>query len=460
MPALDRLLNNHLLCQELRGDQPRAGVLRLTHRSIDTRFVAYRERLNIDTERPIYLCTEHNDIVSLHGNVSSGPGWRSRNSDEPRTTQFQEVTSNLAIIGDRPWTESDHVVVATFELRDTDDVFKNKEAIQRLSKSTLETIPREPLLIAAGPRFTTSVRYKFSYAFDREAVSDIEPYFHVQFENPTSIYEYYDAVTCIAQFAACATGMPHPVESIELYQRPWAPHGADRSAHPDSYSAHYLRGGDYQTERDQLPGTSVWHARRSDDLETLQRAIAAWIGRHDQWRAANAMMMAAIGSRTVLSADRIINACRWLESLPNATSLPCVDDAGIESISEAARSKAAELGYANLSQRISGVLKPIGNENHADRFERLVSSIEKNFGTPIAGDGLVDDLSKAIWFRNRCAHGNFLPASETEQRSFLRSTLAMEAFCFLMMISELPIELTQVGRIANHRIVRDYCLCY
>ena len=182
MPALDRLLNNHVLCRELRGERQRTGLLRLTHHSIDTRFVAYTERLHIDTEHPIFLRTEHNDVVSLYGNVSSGPGLRSRNSDVPLSTQFQEIASNLAIIGDQPWNDGDHVVVATFDLRGADHIFKNRDALQRLSKSSLETIPREPLLTAAGPRYTVSIRYKFSYAFDREAVSDIAPFVHVEFE--------------------------------------------------------------------------------------------------------------------------------------------------------------------------------------------------------------------------------------------------------------------------------------
>ena len=243
---------------------------------------------------------------------------------------------------------------------------------------------------------------------------------------------------CVAQFAACATGVAHPVETIELYQRAWPPHDADPSAHPAPYIAHYLRTSDYLAERDQPTGTSVWHAHRSDGLDTLQLALTEWIARYDQWRAANAMMMGAINSRTVLSADRIVNACRWLESLLNAASLRSIDDPSVESISAAARGRATELGYANMAQSIDGALKRVGTETHAERFLRLASSLNRTFGGPIAGDRLVDDLSKAIRFRNRCAHGNFLPASEEEERAFLRSTLAMEAFCFLMTLRARP----------------------
>jgi hypothetical protein len=460
MPALDRLLNNHVLCRELRGEQARTGLLKLTHHSIDTRFVAYSERLHIDTEHPIFLRTEHNDVVSLYGNVSSGPGRRWRNSDVPLTTEFQEITSNLAIIGDQAWNESDHVVVATFDLCGADHIFQNSDALRRLSQSTaFETIPRAPLLTATSPRYTASIRYKFSYAFDREAVSDIAPFVHVQFEDPTSIYEYYDAVMCLAQFAACATGVAPAVQTVELYQRAWAPHDADPSAHPAPYFAHYPRAPDYLAEQNQPPGISVWHAHRSESLDALQRALTEWIQRYDQWRAATAMMMGAIHSRAVLSADRIVNACRWLESLPNATPSPSIDVSSIESISAAARGRAAELGYTSLGRRIDGALKRIGTENHAERFVRLVGSLNSSFGGPIAGDRLVDDLSSAINFRNKCAHGNFLPASEEEERAFQRSTLAMEAFCFLLTLKDLHFDPMETHRIENHRIVRDYRLC-
>ena len=119
----------------------------------------------------------------------------------------------------------------------------------------------------------------------------------------------------------------------------------------------------------------------------------------------------------------MINACRWLEFLPNAASLRGIGDADIEGICEAARSKAVELAIVRPAHCRRAQTHWHRN---AERFARLISLIEKSFGGPIAGDRLGDDLSKAIGFRNRCAHG-FLPASEAEQRAFLRSTLAMEA---------------------------------
>ena len=147
-------------------------------------------------------------------------------------------------------------------------------------------------------------------------------------------------------------------------------------------------------------------------------------------------------------------------TLSRTPPLRTIDDPSIESISAAARARAAELGHANLSRSIDGALKRIGTETHAERLGRLACSLNKSFGRPIAGDRLVDDLSKAIRFRNRCAHGNFLPATEEEERAFLRSTLAMEAFCFLMTLKDLPFDLMQAGRIENHRIVRNYHLCH
>jgi hypothetical protein len=163
----------------------------------------------------------------------------------------------------------------------------------------------------------------------------------------------------------------------------------------------------------------------------------------------------------VVSSERLINACRWLEEIPDAKPQYVLSNEHIDAISAAASSKAHELGHdPMIGERIAGAIKRVRAESSEQQFSRLVAMIERTFGNGILPENAVSHLKRAISFRGRSAHGHFNPESDAEYRSFSKSTRAMEALCYLLTALGLPISEEGIKRFKSNSLIRDYHTSY
>jgi hypothetical protein len=180
-----------------------------------------------------------------------------------------------------------------------------------------------------------------------------------------------------------------------------------------------------------------------------------------EWKKSNILMMTSFGLKNEISAERLINAYRWLEDIPIAQAKNALSDKDIETVSAAATKKALELGYPPImGRRIEGAIKRVKAESAEERFTRLVTMIEKKFGRGMLESGVVAQLKRAMQFRGKVAHSHFNPESDAEFRAFSKSTRAMEALCYLLTALDLPISEKGMRRIGSNPLVRDYRLAY
>jgi hypothetical protein len=185
------------------------------------------------------------------------------------------------------------------------------------------------------------------------------------------------------------------------------------------------------------------------------------MNRTAEWKNAYQMMMRSFALKGVISAERLINACRWFEEIPIAQIHNALTDEHIEAIAAAATHKAQELGYLpTIRERIAGAIKWVKAESAEERFTRLVALIEDRFGKGTLEEGAVAHLKRAIQFRGRTAHGHMNPKGDAEFRAFSKSIRAMEALCYLLTALELPISGAGKKRIRSNPLVQDYRLAY
>jgi hypothetical protein len=171
--------------------------------------------------------------------------------------------------------------------------------------------------------------------------------------------------------------------------------------------------------------------------------------------------MSSFGMENVMSAERLLNACRWFEEIPTTQAQNALSDEDVEMISATATKTAQGLGYPPaIQRRIAGAIKRLKSESSEERFRRLVAMIEEKFGKGILAKDAVAHLKRAIEFRGKAAHGRFSPESDNEFRAFSNSTLAMEAICYLLTALDLPISNTGIARIGYNPLVRNYLLAY
>lgn len=185
--------------------------------------------------------------------------------------------------------------------------------------------------------------------------------------------------------------------------------------------------------------------------------LRAWIHRYDTWKNATNLMMDAFKLRSMISPERLLTACKWLEEIPGAASEVSVSADHIEEIASAAAAKADQLGYTAFKARVAGVIKgQLKKETNEQRFTRLVPMVQKRFGRTIFGDMIVDDVLKAMKFRAKVAHGHFTPSDDSEYAQFVKCICAMEALCYLLTISGLPMKPAGAKRASGIDIVTNH----
>lgn len=133
-------------------------------------------------------------------------------------------------------------------------------------------------------------------------------------------------------------------------------------------------------------------AQDNDCLVNLGECLRVWMERGSKWNDAYALMMGAFVRRNEFGAERLLNAYKWLEELPNAKEIKIIDDEIIDVISKAAIDAAKGAKIDNVKDRIPNSLKSIGHETSSQRFRRLIGYAWNPLLLPYQLDDMVKHL--------------------------------------------------------------------
>jgi hypothetical protein len=238
-------------------------------------------------------------------------------------------------------------------------------------------------------------------------------------------------------------------------------HALEKHEYPGDHEVHYIWSEVEIDNRDLWVGGSPVRSWDDHELASFRECLVAWMSRATTWRRPNALMITSFGLKNVVSSERLLNACRWLEDIPIAKAQPVLSSSDMEAIATAATAKAQELGHdAAIGERIVGAIRWIRAETAEQQFKRLIGTVERKFGPGIMPAEAAEHLKRAINFRGKSAHGHFNPASDAEFRPFSKSTRAMEALCYLLTALDLPISEEGLTRVGSNPVLRDYRMAY
>lgn len=416
----------------------------------------------VNGPEPIVLRTQDNHIISLFSNITNAPGSSSYLMEPKMVVHNQHIISNLAVVGRNPWQADDLVRTVRFRVEHTRDLLTHDATFRKHVKGKPFRKRSELFKIDAGG-IGFRVGYSLQYSFTLDHVVDVWPAYELEFAHGKDILSYLEHVHCIVQFLSAALGTPLIPSSISISRltNRQMMRQVGKSRYPGDHNVEYIwKDPDYDPRR--ATGVYGAFARAWDDeeLSAFSDCLTAWIARHDIWNTPNGLMVQALRLRNEVSAQRLLNACRWLEELPNADSMPAIPPGDVKLIADTASARASELGYGDLAGRIAGSIKNLRMESHDARFGRLVAKIRAKFGQKIVYDDMVTRLRKAIEFRGRVAHGHFEATDEAELREFMHCTCALECFCYLMTLLEMPINEEGRRRISGNAFVDEYRMSY
>ena len=443
-------------CVETVTGQSLTGTLLLSAETLRVDLYSYADDFHIGDDQSIYLLVETGHVISLHDNVSSGGG---TTLQAGRSIHRKGFIANVAVVGQDRWSDADKVKVTSFSVKHTMELLRHKDKVKALGQTRH---PREDdlrIFEDAASGMTLGAWYDAIYGMEFDAPKEFWPIFGIEFDKPQSIHDYIRHISNYVEFLSFCLGVKLKPDRIRINRlsHKETMTAVEAGTHIGNHKVYYVWPEEKIQSGDPWVGGSPVRAWDEQELNALRACLVAWMNRVDAWQKPYAMMMTSLALRNVISPERLISACRWLEDIPIARSENAIASRDIEEIATAATQKAGELGHAaSIRERIAGAIKWVKTETAEERFTRLVAKIQEKFGKDILPENAVADLKRAIQFRGKSAHGHFNPESDEEFSAFYRSTLAMEAFCFLMTALDLPILGEGLARVKRNPVVRDY----
>lgn len=451
-------------CRELSSGRYYTGILTLSDKEFVVELIAYEARsLEVDSDAPIHLQTQNQNVVSLHSNYSALHGTVFTSTDDVRRKGLYQdrIVSRIAAIGPCPWLETDIVKSTMFNIGSIDFMLRHPNKIESIGSSDIYSGADRNLFKVTVDDLTVRADYISKYSFGAPYPIKTFASLGIVFKKERNIHNYLEDVFSVVQLFAASAGIPLFPEEINISHRSMfdIDSGDPDAAHALRHRVRYLWPEMTVDKTFVWDGASFLLSSNDEEVEALKACLSAWLSRRGEWRNANALLMECLALSNEGGLNRFLNACRWFEEIPGAAATEAIASGHVEAIAEVASAKAVELGYGPISGRVAGSIKRIAEETQRERLRRLLTAVQKRFGFGVLDDSIVEDLMRAMELRGKAAHGHLRYESNEDYGSFARSMFALEAFCFLLTVRDLPMSKDGLNRAGANPIVQRYRHC-
>lgn len=447
-------------CREETSGKGYSGMFHIDEDGMGVQLFAFDEMLIHELDDLLVARLEDNRVVSLHQNVTSGPSSHHHNERKVNSSSTR-VISNIVVIGEEPWQPEDPIRRVQFSIAHADDLLHHWDRFDAIADAKFGAMPEATLFELTVDSMTIKVWYPATVSMLLKRPTRIGVRYELEFGEPRDLHSYLKDVQCVVRFVSAA--LCHRFGPSEI--------NISRLSHADFLAAVEVRKGYHDHAIRyvwpvEAPKSSMWvghafaHVRDDEHLTEFLNCLRQWVERDDTWSAATNLMMGAFKLQSTMSGERLLNACKWLETIPSANSEVTVSEADINEIASVAAAEAEKRGHREYGPRIAGAIREkLKKESNAERFARLHTEICARYGDKALPADVIPHLSKAMRYRGRVAHGHYEPEEEADYQTFVKSVYAMEAFCYLLTIKDLPISDEGAKRTAGQQIVANYRRC-
>lgn len=424
-----------LLCRTNYRDNQIHGRISFTREAIGVKLVGFENFVHFRDGESIPLYLEDNQYCTV-ASFSTSPG--SLNSGNG-TCHFLKFSAKRAIIGFRPWNDDDRVAEFYFGLSDTNRLLEAPDIIRKIRSSKIGDQPDNKIISASAGGATVTICYSYSMDWHDDNYSASEPYGHVIFNEPKSLRELSQFVAILRTFLTMAAGI-----AVRTIDYRIVPHDnqeqllLDGGTAPASFQLIWPSGNVEEDKgSDWTRPTSVLRCFDEVGRKSTSDCLKFWMENWDTWSPAFSGLYLATRQGNNFDTNRIINACKWLESTPGAQQIKLGNEQDLKKISDAAIEKAQELGL-DISGRISGAIQRLGTESRNNLFQRLIDQAVREDKNDLK-ERLCKDLHTAFRIRGVFAHSRFDHTSDDDFGDYVRCTQAVETLAFLLLYRSLPL---------------------
>ena len=453
--------SDSFLCTELTSGKKYSGKFQFGNDGITTTLVSFDGPISVKPESPIILITEKLYVISLYDNFTGH--WENRfgNVGRSRTAHIETIVSNFAVVGDDEWAADNRVKRVGFGVRNTMPLLWNHEKVARLSMARVQGADEKDdwlLLNFKANGMAVRLYYTAQYGQWSNEPREVEPCFELEFDEAVQLGKHMDPVRQVVAFCSMALGVPFIPSNIRISRLSLVEFLDNVSTRRPTKDHRILyRWFEFEVDPSEIRmyGSPV-DAHNQNGLDNLGECLRVWLERGAEWRDAYELMIGAFVRRKEFGADRLLNACKWFEVLPNSRANQVVDTETIQAIAIAAIETAKERGIKGINDRISGSIRSIGQENRDQLFRRLIDLAWQAAPLPYPLNEMVSDLKNSQKLRGKAAHGNLDFDDIDGDKRIMRYTDALEALCLLMTLRDLPVTDDGRQKVNSHRIVESY----
>lgn len=424
-----------ILCRtENRGNQI-PGRIFFSKEKIDVKLVGFENFVYFRDSQIIQIQLEDNQYCTI-APFSISPG--SSGSAYGRC-HFLNFSASEAIIGFRPWTESDRIKELYFSLSDTNGLLESPDIKRKITSSKIGEELDGKIIEASCGGITVTISYTCTMSLHDDNYSVSGVHGHVVFENPKSTSELSQFTAALGTFFTMAAGITVRTSDYWISSEKNSEQRVlGGGTAPALFQLIWPREGtNKNNDSDRLKPTSILSCFDEAGRKSTSDCLNFWIDKWDTWKPAFQGLYLATLEGSFFDTNRIINACKWLESTPGAQQLRLDNAEQLEKISKAATSKASELGL-DVGPRIFGAIQQLGTESRNELFKRLIAKAVKKGGVELR-ERFRKDLHAAFRIRGGFAHSKFEHLSNEDFGDYVRGTQAVEALAFLLLYQSLPL---------------------
>lgn len=453
MPDIRIERGKRYYCEVVDHPDRLGGTFAIDGGDIRASLVSLHEFFHVDDGASLRVRTEDNWIASMFETLGGGLG---RRHGEVTTAFWQDVISNVTLVGLDAWTDEDRVMRVSFRVPGADALFENTPLYDRALNADAGGMLTEAFACTTAKE-TVSARLALTVSLRSTRPDKATPWFGIAFSEGRTLTEMRHAVTRVVRYLSCLAGVA--LEASEV--------AASRYGHEDylrrvdhrepvhDHQVHYYHGADEHRSHAVSLHSMLASLHDDRDRVAFEAGLRIWIERDDAWSAATAMMMATLETQTEMSASRLLDSTRWLEDVPGAEARGVIDKLHAKALGKLVGKWATKLGYGEVGGRYRNAVSLISTESHRDRFVRLVGELRSVFGLDIIGDDIVDWLVEGIRMRGPAAHGA-RTAIDDDQEVFSAAVYSMECLDALLTLKDLPLGAAAIGRARRHPLVQRY----
>lgn len=451
-------LKSGVHCMEIVSGKGISGTFTANEEGNRVKLFSFGDFIYFPPEDPLYLVTAEGGVISMFRNISKSLGNQSSIFSELAAIHHQEIISNLCLSGVERWHLDDKVKRVRFTVPHIINIMRNEDKIGFLSLERHDaTSENYDIFRIKSKNLCVSASYTADYSLWSKEPQNIDVVFEVEYDEAQDLGRHLVTIQDISNFFVFATGLPLTPSSVvvsRLSSRDFMAR-LEKEHVPDEHrDLVRFRSYDVEDHGIHFHGSPV-HADDVGELSALALSLLAWMDRAETWRGSYAHMFDCSRQRQMISAERILSACRWLEELPSAQPIRGYSDGFVGSIISSAIEAAKNNGHEELTDRIASSLKKLTSESHRSRFARLSQIVDFDFQLK-SKEQFLNDLSRSQRLRGKAAHGRLDFESEEDFLNCARSVSAVEALCYLLTAKDLPI--SDLGRELSrgNRFVSDY----